>query len=70
MHLQELFSIITDEKRFSEAGDRIFSYRAYRGALMTTWNRDQPLFQLPNQLLDRLADIDVMLDKLHSTHAH
>ena len=47
-----------------------FSYEAYQGAMMTSWNRDQPLFQLPNQLLDRLADIDVMLDKLHSTHAH
>ena len=41
--------------------------RSCRGALITSWYRDDPLFQLPNQLLDRLVEIDDMLDKLHST---
>lgn len=64
-----IFKPIIDEKEFKDRKFR-FSHKAMLGALMISLYRDEPRFNQPYQLLVTLMDIDSLLTKWRSNHAH
>jgi len=63
---QEQFQSVFDEKTHEilvARGDRRFSHRALRGAILITFYRDEPRFNQPHQLLSALMDIDALITK-------
>lgn len=44
-------------------GERRFSYKAFQGAIMINFYRDEPRFSQPHQLLTLLMDIDSLITK-------
>ncbi|ENN79929.1 hypothetical protein YQE_03636, partial [Dendroctonus ponderosae] len=44
-------------------GERRFSHQALQGAILITFNRDEPRFSQPHQILNLLMDIDCLITK-------
>lgn len=44
-------------------GERRFSYKAFQGAIMITFYRDEPRFSQPHQILNLLMDLDSLITK-------
>ncbi|XP_044735927.1 tryptophan 2,3-dioxygenase [Chrysoperla carnea] len=49
-------------------GERRFSHKAFQGAIMITFYRDEPRFSQPHQLLTLLMDIDSLITKWRYNH--
>ncbi|CAG0916986.1 unnamed protein product [Notodromas monacha] len=49
-------------------GERRFSHRALQGALMISFYRDEPRFNMPYQLLNLLMDVDSLITKWRYNH--
>jgi tryptophan 2,3-dioxygenase len=63
---KEQFESIFDEKTHEalvRRGERRFSHRALRGAILITFYRDEPRFNQPHQFLASLMDIDALITK-------
>lgn len=46
-----------------QRGERRFSHRSLRGAILITFYRDEPRFNQPHQLLTSLMDMDALITK-------
>jgi tryptophan 2,3-dioxygenase len=69
---QQTFASLWDEKRYDELrkqGAFRLSYRALHAALLIQLYRDQPVLNLPFQLLTALQDIDEQMTTWRSRHA-
>ena len=72
----EMFKSLFEEKRYEElraSGNFRLSYRALHAALLIQLYRDQPVFNMPFQLLTALMDIDELMTTWryrHSLMAH
>ncbi|KAK3699883.1 hypothetical protein QZH41_016551 [Actinostola sp. cb2023] len=67
----ETFESIFDEERHNQLvtrGERRFSHKAFQGALMIYFYRDEPRFQQPYQILQLLIDIDSLIIKWRYNH--
>lgn len=63
---REVFSSIFDKTvhdALVSRGERRFSHKAFQGAVMITFYRDEPRFSQPHQLLTLLMDIDSLITK-------
>jgi tryptophan 2,3-dioxygenase len=63
---KEQFDSIFDEKihdALVRRGERRFSHKALRGAILITFYRDEPRFNQPHQFLAALMDIDALITK-------
>lgn len=49
-------------------GERIFSHKAFQGAMMISFYRDEPRFNQPYHLLTLLMDIDALVTKWRYNH--
>lgn len=49
-------------------GERRFTHRAWQGALMISFYRDEPRFNQPYQLLNLLMDVDALITKWRYNH--
>uniref|UniRef100_A0AAR5P8B9 Tryptophan 2,3-dioxygenase n=2 Tax=Dendroctonus ponderosae TaxID=77166 RepID=A0AAR5P8B9_DENPD len=49
-------------------GERRFSHQALQGAILITFNRDEPRFSQPHQILNLLMDIDCLITKWRYNH--
>jgi len=70
--LRAKFDEILLEEKFEEVKEREgikFSYRAYKAAIMILLNRNEPLFQIPFQLLQELTDLDAKVTQFRYRHA-
>ncbi|ODM97837.1 Tryptophan 2,3-dioxygenase [Orchesella cincta] len=68
---RELFESVFDEtthNAFVKRGERRFSHKALRGAILITFYRDEPRFNQPYQLLSSLMDIDALITKWRYNH--
>lgn len=71
-HTKDVFNEFFDEKRYTEAhqsGRRRLSYGATKAAIMINLYREEPIFQLPYQLLTLLLEIDKLLTSWRTRHA-
>lgn len=67
---KEQFESIFDEKTHDalvRRGERRFSHKAMRGAILITFYRDEPRFNQPHQFLASLMDIDALITKWRCT---
>ena len=67
---REQYQSVFDEKTHEALvlrGDRRFSHKALRGAILITFYRDEPRFNQPHQLLMSLMDIDALITKWRCT---
>lgn len=63
---REQFQSVFDEKTHEALvmrGERRFSHKALRGAILITFYRNEPRFNQPHQLLLSLMDIDALITK-------
>jgi len=70
--LRAKFDEILIEEKFEEMKKREgirLSYRAYKAAMMILLNRNEPLFQIPFQLLQALTDLDAKITQFRYRHA-
>lgn len=51
-------------------GERRFTYKAFQGAIMINFYRDEPRFSQPHQLLQLLMDIDSLITKWRCKDVH
>lgn len=51
------------KKQISVLGERRFTHKAWQGALMISFYRDEPRFNQPYQLLNLLMDVDALITK-------
>ncbi|XP_002732444.1 tryptophan 2,3-dioxygenase-like [Saccoglossus kowalevskii] len=68
---RETFDSIFNEDKHKELrskGDRRFTHKAFQGAMMIFFYRDEPRFNLPYQMLQLLMDIDALVMKWRYTH--
>lgn len=67
---QELFDSIFDEEKYQETipSKRRLSHKAFKAALMVHLLRDEPIFQVPFEILSLLIDIDENLTRWRSGH--
>ncbi|XP_021962312.1 tryptophan 2,3-dioxygenase [Folsomia candida] len=68
---KEQFESIFDEKTHDalvRRGERRFSHKAMRGAILITFYRDEPRFNQPHQFLASLMDIDALITKWRYNH--
>jgi tryptophan 2,3-dioxygenase len=68
---KEQFESIFNEKTHEalvKRGDRRFTHRALRGAILITFYRDEPRFNQPHQFLAALMDIDALITKWRYNH--
>jgi tryptophan 2,3-dioxygenase len=68
---REQFQSVFDESTHEALvmrGDRRFSHKALRGAILITFYRDEPRFNQPHQLLSSLMDIDALITKWRYNH--
>lgn len=68
---REQFESVFDEKTHEalvKRGERRFSHKALRGAILITFYRDEPRFNQPYQLLSSLMDIDALITKWRYNH--
>jgi len=69
---EKMYEDFFDEKKYDELvlrGKRRLSYRATKAAIMINLYREEPIFQLPFQLLSLLLDIDSGLTRWRYHHA-
>jgi tryptophan 2,3-dioxygenase len=69
---REHFATVLDAERHAaarEQGLRRLSHRALQAALLITLYADEPILQLPNQLLASLVDVDAQLTAWRHRHA-
>ena len=69
---REHFATVLDAGRHAaarEQGLRRLSHRALQAALLITLYADEPILQLPNQLLASLVDVDAQLTAWRHRHA-
>ncbi|XP_055040797.2 tryptophan 2,3-dioxygenase B [Misgurnus anguillicaudatus] len=67
----EVFTSLFDPSRHEHLlnkGERRISYKALQGALMISFYREEPRFQVPFQLLNALMDIDTLMTKWRYNH--
>jgi len=70
--LRAKFDEILIEEKFEELKKREgirLSYQAYKAAMMILLNRNEPLFQIPFQLLQALTDLDAKITQFRYRHA-
>ncbi|CAG7821108.1 unnamed protein product [Allacma fusca] len=68
---KEQFESVFDPKihdALVQRGERRFSHKALRGAILITFYRDEPRFNQPHQLLTALTDIDALITKWRYNH--
>ncbi|NWV75650.1 T23O dioxygenase, partial [Dasyornis broadbenti] len=68
---RDILLSLFDEKRHEHLlskGERRLSYKALKGALMISFYREEPRFQVPFQLLTSLMDLDVLMTKWRYNH--
>nr|WES13111.1 vermilion [Oncopeltus fasciatus] len=53
---------------FVQRGERRFTHKAFQGAIMITFYRDEPRFSQPHQILTLLMDIDSLVTKWRYNH--
>lgn len=53
----------TSHEALVSRGERRFSYKAFQGAIMISFYRDEPRFSQPHQILTLLMDIDSLITK-------
>ncbi|XP_031549728.1 tryptophan 2,3-dioxygenase-like [Actinia tenebrosa] len=67
----DTFESIFNEERHNQLvtrGERRFCYKAFQGAMMIYFYRDQPRFHQPFQILQLLIDIDSLIIKWRYNH--
>jgi len=70
--IQKKFEEILSEEKFAQLKEREkirLSYGAYKAAIMISLNRTEPLFQIPFQLLQELAELDAKVTQFRYKHA-
>jgi len=70
--LRTKFEEILHEDKFGKLKEREsirLSYKAYKAAIMILLNRNEPLFQIPFQLLQELTDLDAKITQFRYRHA-
>lgn len=63
---RDVYETIFDPKSHDalvSRGERRFTYKAFQGAIMIQFYRDEPRFSHPHQLLQSLMDIDSLITK-------
>lgn len=63
---RDVYETIFDPKSHDalvSRGERKFTYKAFQGALMINFYRDEPRFSQPHQILQLLMDIDSLITK-------
>jgi len=68
---KEQFDSIFDDKMHDalvRRGERRFTHKALRGAILITFYRDEPRFNQPHQFLSALMDIDALITKWRYNH--
>ena len=69
---EESFGVVLDEKqhkRMVDNGEWCLSHKATQAALLILLYRDQPILQIPYQLLTKLADVDELFTTWRYRHA-
>jgi hypothetical protein len=59
---ESIFNVDT-HNALVKRGERHFSHRALQGALMISFYRDEPRFNMPYQLLNLLMDVDSLINQ-------
>lgn len=59
---ESIFNVDT-HNALVKRGERSFSHRALQGALMISFYRDEPRFNMPYQLINLLMDVDSLITK-------
>lgn len=70
--VEEAFRSIFDEsehKTLCERGKRTMSHKAWQAAIFINLYRDEPLLQMPFQVLSTLVDIDELMTQWRMSHA-
>lgn len=67
-HFESLFDKSKHEE-LREQGKRSFSFEALQAALLLTTYQDEPMLQLPSDLLKKLLDVDELLTTWRYRHA-
>jgi len=70
--MEQMYQDFFDEKKYNELiakGKRRLSYNATKAAIMINLYREEPLFQLPFQVLSLLLDLDSGLTRWRYHHA-
>jgi len=70
--LRAKFDEILHEETFEKLKEREdvrLSYKAYKAAIMILLNRNEPLFQIPFQLLQELTELDSKITQFRYRHA-
>jgi len=69
---EQMYKDFFDEKKYNEfisRGKRRLSYKATKAAIMVNLYREEPIFQLPFQLLTLLLEVDSGLTRWRYHHA-